>query len=88
MKGPFPSHFHSVRIDDRDDVRFNGRMKKYMTASQARKNFYSIVHKAGRPGDHVVIVHKGVPKAVCISFEEFESWKEAVGSHQQKARKK
>lgn len=47
-----------------------------MTATQARKNFYSIIQAAKRPGTSVVITHEGLPKVVVISFEEFEGWQE------------
>ncbi len=51
-------------------------MNKTMTATQARKNFYSVLKAAKRPGGSVMITHKGLPEVVVMSFDEFEGWME------------
>ena len=51
-------------------------MKKSMTATEARKNFYAVINAAEHPGVSVVITHEGLPKVVVMSFEEFEGWQE------------
>lgn len=53
-------------------------MTKFMTATDARKNFYAVIDAAGRPGVPVVITHEGLPKVVVMSFEEFEGWQETM----------
>ena len=49
-----------------------------MTITEARKNLYAIVDKAGHPGVSVAITHNGVPKVVVMSFEEYEGWQETM----------
>lgn len=51
-------------------------MTKFMTATEARKNFYSVIEKAGHPGVPVIITHEGLPKVVVMSYDEFEGWQE------------
>ncbi len=53
-------------------------MDKFMTATEARKNFYAVINAAGKPGVSVAITHEGVPKVVVMSFEEFEGWQETM----------
>lgn len=53
-------------------------MRKSMTATDARKNFYAIIHAAEHPGVAVTITHEGIPKVVVMSFEEFEGWQETM----------
>ena len=59
-------------------VRYNVRMKKFMTATKARKNFYAVIDAAGHPGVAVAITHAGMPKVVIMSFEEYEGWQETM----------
>lgn len=49
-----------------------------MTTTEARRNFYKVIDTAGHPGVFVVITHEGLPKAVVMSFEEFEGWQETM----------
>ena len=63
-------------LADRPCVRYNVRMNKTMTATQARKQFYAVIDAAEHPGVSVVITHEGLPKVVVMSYEEFEGWQE------------
>jgi prevent-host-death family protein len=51
-------------------------MNKFMTATQARKQFYSVIAAANHRGVTFTITHAGLPTVVMMSFEEFEGWKE------------
>ncbi len=53
-------------------------MNKFMTATEARKNFYAVIDEAGHPGFAVAITHEGTPKVVVMSFEEYEGWLETM----------
>ena len=53
-------------------------MKKSMTATEARKQFYAIINATENPGVSVIITHEGIPKSVVMSFEEFEGWQETM----------
>ncbi len=59
-------------------VRYNVRMNKFMTATEARKNFYAVIDEAEHPGVAVAITHDGMPKVVVMSFEEYEGWMETM----------
>lgn len=59
-------------------VRYNVRMNKIFTASEARKEFFSILREIETPGVFITITHAGHPKGVFISFEEFEGWMETM----------
>ncbi|MBI1934649.1 type II toxin-antitoxin system Phd/YefM family antitoxin [Candidatus Peregrinibacteria bacterium] len=53
-------------------------MNTFMTATEARKNFYAVITAAGHPGVAVAITHEGAPKVVVMSFEEYEGWQETM----------
>lgn len=53
-------------------------MNKFITATEARKNFYAVIDEAGHPGVAVAITHEGTPKVVVMSFEEYEGWQETM----------
>lgn len=53
-------------------------MNKFVTATKARKGFYAMIEATQKPGMFVTIVHNGLPKAVMMSFEEFEGWQETM----------
>lgn len=53
-------------------------MNKFITATEARKKFYSVIDEAGHPGVAVTITHDGIPKVVVVSFEEYEGWQETM----------
>jgi prevent-host-death family protein len=59
-------------------VRYNVRVNKCITATEARKRFYALIDAAEHPGVSVVITHEGIPKVVVMSFEEFEGWQETM----------
>lgn len=47
-----------------------------MTATQGRKNFYTILKIIQKPDTAIIITHEGEPKGVFLSFEQFEGWQE------------
>lgn len=49
---------------------------KTLPVTEARKKLTDLVDKASSQLDEYVITVKGKPKAVLISSEEFEGWKE------------
>lgn len=51
-------------------------MKSFVTASQARQNFFQLLEQTEKPGAAVTVTVGGVPKVVMISFDELEGWKE------------
>ena len=53
-------------------------MKKYMTATDARKHWYEVIETAAKPGVTVIITHEGLPKVVVVSFEKFEEWRDTM----------
>jgi prevent-host-death family protein len=53
-------------------------MTKTVTATQARKNFFAMLHAIETPGVSVVITHEGHPKGVLMSVDEFEGWLETM----------
>lgn len=53
-------------------------MNRYLTATDARRQFFSLIEKAGTPGFPVTITHEGIPRVVVMSSEEFEGWQETL----------
>ncbi len=53
-------------------------MSKTVTASEARNNFFAILHEVETPGVSIVITYEGHPKGVLMSIDEFESWMETM----------
>ena len=51
-------------------------MNKYMTATQGRKNFYTMLKVIQKPDTAIIITYEGEPKGVFMSFEQFEGWQE------------
>jgi len=49
-----------------------------MSVSDARKNFPSIIDRASNNLEEFTIVKNGQVKAVIMSAEEFEGWKETI----------
>lgn len=47
-------------------------MDRYLTASQARQEFLTLVDSAQR-GERVIVTKRGVPAAVVVGFEELET---------------
>ena len=46
-------------------------MTTFMTATQARKNFYSLIDMAKKPGNSVMITHNGLPEVIVMSSDEY-----------------
>jgi antitoxin YefM len=53
-------------------------MTTFMTATEARKNFYALINQAEHPGMAMAITLEGMPKVVVMSFEEYEGWLETM----------
>lgn len=52
--------------------------KTTLPISEARKKIFEIAKKVQRPNNYYVFTEKGRPKAVMMSAEDFESWKETL----------
>ena len=59
-------------------VRFNVPMITYITATSARKQFFSFLNLDEKPGQHIAVTHEGIPKLILMSFDEFEGWQETL----------
>lgn len=59
-------------------VRYNVRMRKYVTATEARKQLFKLLEFAGKHGSSIVITLEGRPPVVMLSLDEFEGWQETV----------
>lgn len=46
--------------------------------SEARKKIFKIAADVQKPATHYTLTEKGIPKAVVMSAEEFESWQETL----------
>lgn len=53
-------------------------MKKIMSATEARKNFYKLVRAAGKPGAQYTIVLEGEEPVVLMSRSDVEEWMETL----------
>ena len=53
-------------------------MTKYITATQARKNFFKLMDLLRSSGTTVMITHQDKPPVVMISAEEWEGWMETL----------
>ena len=53
-------------------------MSKTISLKEARNRFSKIVEKVDRLSERYVVTKNGVPKAVVMSAEEFESWVETL----------
>jgi len=53
-------------------------MSKTISLKEARNRFSKIVDKVDRLSERYVVTKNGVPKAVVMSAEEFESWVETL----------
>ncbi len=51
-------------------------MTKYVTTTRARKNLSSLVQNAKKRMDEYIITVNGLPAAVLMSIDEYESWQE------------
>ena len=51
---------------------------KTISISEARKRIFDIAKKVQTPSSYFTLTENGVPKAVILSAEEFESWQETM----------
>ena len=49
-----------------------------VTTTQARKEIFKITDDVQKPGRYYTLTENGIPKAVLMSAEEFESWAETL----------
>lgn len=54
------------------------KLKNIMAVSQARKNIFNIINDVQKPATYYVLTENGRAKAVIMSAEEFDSWRETV----------
>lgn len=53
-------------------------MKKIISATEARKNFYKLVRAAGKPGARYTIMLEDEEPVVLMSQAEWEGWMETM----------
>ncbi|MBI2035922.1 MAG: type II toxin-antitoxin system Phd/YefM family antitoxin [Candidatus Liptonbacteria bacterium] len=53
-------------------------IKTTLPISEARKRIFAIAKDVQKPSQHYTLTDKGIPKAVILSAEEFESWVETL----------
>ena len=53
-------------------------MKNVISVTEARKQIFKLVEDANTKGQYYYLTEKGRAKAVLMSVEEFESWKETI----------
>lgn len=53
-------------------------MTKYITATQARKNFFKLMELLRTSGITVMVTHQDKPPIVMMSVEEWEGWMETL----------
>lgn len=53
-------------------------IKTILPISEARKKIFKIAEDVQKPNRYYTFTEKGRPKAVLMSAEEFESWKETM----------
>lgn len=53
-------------------------IKTTLPISQARSIIFDIAEQVQKPGAYYTLTEKGLPKAVIMSAEEFESWQETL----------
>lgn len=52
--------------------------KKTLSISEARKKIFNIAEDIQKPGIYYTLTENGCPKAVMMSAEEFDSWRETL----------
>ena len=60
------------------DVRYNVHMKKMLSATKARKEFFKLIEATKRPGRHITLTVDGEPEVVMMSYEDYEGWLETL----------
>lgn len=59
-------------------MRMRMNSKTTIPVTEARANFFDIIEKVDETGVRYVLTVNGVPKAVIMNAEEFESWQETL----------
>ena len=54
------------------------RMSQSITATRARQDFFKLIERAQRPGQHTVVTIDGQARVVLLSAEEYEGWIETL----------
>lgn len=49
-----------------------------LPVTEARKNIFKIIEDVQRPSRYYTFTEKGRPRAILMSFQEFESWLETL----------
>jgi prevent-host-death family protein len=50
----------------------------YIPITESRKKLFQITQQVQTPGQVITLTERGKPKAVIMSLDEFESWKETI----------
>jgi len=53
-------------------------MKKTISATEARKQFFKLIELAGKPGSSVTITLEGRSPVIIMSQEEYDGWLETL----------
>ncbi|PIQ78352.1 hypothetical protein COV82_01145 [Candidatus Peregrinibacteria bacterium CG11_big_fil_rev_8_21_14_0_20_46_8] len=53
-------------------------MKKTLSATDVRKNFFQLIKTTERPGSTLTITVEGEAKIVMMPVEDFEGWQETL----------
>lgn len=53
-------------------------IKTTLSATEARQDFFNILNKVEKTNIPFVITNNGVPQAVIMNAEEFDSWRETL----------
>lgn len=54
------------------------RLKTTIPISEARKRIFDIAEEVQKPDNYYTFTEKGRPKAVLMSAEKFDSWRETI----------
>lgn len=54
------------------------KIETILPATKARKNFFKILEKVNKPNQAYTITLDGKPRAVILSFDEYDSWLETL----------
>lgn len=59
-------------------------MKKIMSATQARQQFFKVIQHVEKPGMTVTLTVNGNAKVVMMAYEDYEGWMETLEIMQDK----
>ncbi len=71
LSGTVPSPLDRLTVDARVNGHYNGHMIT-LTATEAKRRFLELLRTAQQRGEEVIITHRGEPKAVILSHDEYE----------------